>query len=452
MTFSVRLPKNTCYMGEQLPLTIRLEGNMPVRQLVSLHVPWREDERFFVYYGEDGNLEFSKTEERVGERSKVVYTARAVLIPKHAGTFSMDRPAVTCIVQTGWKMVRSIFGQTRRPKFEQRTSFSPAVRLTVKKPPEAGRPPDFTGIVGRPRVRAEAKPLNVSVGQPIDYAVMISGLPYLGEVRPIELGRRSGFTDDFKVQEDGVAGSVEKDVLTFRRTLRAKNDKVSEIPAFRLSYLDSETGRYDHVSAGAIPIKVNPTKVVGVGDGLGQPVPAGRHELETRVHGIAGNEIGMDVIEDEYFAALAALKSPGWLALTLGSLLAYAALVVKVRSSERRMQDEAGVKKRMARGKARKALRALERDGETSDFNDRLIRILYDYVGEKLRKNPAGLTPQECGEMLEGAGVSGDVASEVRGLLEDLEEARFGGAAGAVVREEMLDRAGRLVKTMEKAL
>jgi hypothetical protein len=47
--------------------------------------------------------------------------------------------------------------------------------------------------------------------------------------------------------------------------------------------------------------------------------------------------------------------------------------------------------------------------------------------------------------------VSEDTVGEVEDLLNDLEGARFGGAAGSG-REELLEKAERLLKEMEKAL
>jgi hypothetical protein len=265
------------------------------------------------------------------------------------------------------------------------------------------------------------------------------------------VGTRKRFADRFKVQEDGVAGNLEEGVMTFRRTLRALNDKVTEIPALRVSYLDPATGRYEHVATRAVPITVNPTRVVGFDDGMGAPTSTGKLEVETKVTGIAGNEIGMDVIRDEHFAVVSALKKPGWLSALVIPLLAWVTVLARVKTSDRRMQDEAGEKARRAYRNARKAIRALRREEGTPDFDDRLIRTVFYYVGERLRKNPAGLTPSESRDLLLGASVPEDTVREVENLLGDLEGARFGGMA-ELSREELLAKAEQLLKEMEKAL
>jgi hypothetical protein len=450
LKFSVTFSKNTCYVGEQAVMKLRILSATRIQD-PEFDVPILKDSRFQIHYGERSKM--SEAEEIVEGKNVMTYTAEVVVIPKGAGRFVLDGMNVVCTTQTGWQMVRGFFGrQIRQKKYGRVTAVAPTVTFTVKDAPEAGRPADFAGIVGRPKVTASASPASVSVGQPIDYAISISGPPYLGGIPPVELGCRGRFTDRFKIQDDGIAGEVKGGVLTFRRTLRALNDKVTEIPALRLSYLDPETGRYEHVAARAIPIRVNPTRVVSVEDGMGRPTSTAKLEIETRVGGIAGNEVGMDVIEDEHFAVLVALKRPGWLAVCLVPLLTWAVLLVKVKAAERRMQDEAGVKMRMAYGKARKAIRSLGRETGAAAMNDRLIRVVYDYVGERLRRNPAGLTPSESRSLLAGAGVPDELASQLERLLNDLEEARFGGTAGGPGREGLLERAGELLKKMEKAL
>jgi hypothetical protein len=107
---------------------------------------------------------------------------------------------------------------------------------------------------------------------------------------------------------------------------------------------------------------------------------------------------------------------------------------------------------RLAYGKARKAIRSLGKETGATGLDDRLIRIVYDYVGERLRRNPAGLTPSESRSLLAGAGVPDELASELERLLNDLEEARFGGATGGPGRGGLLDKTGELLRKMEKAL
>lgn len=453
--FFVGFDKQTCYVGEVLVMTVKVSSTISPMKIERVNLPIVEDARFDVITNKTGPYDgkFYAGAKLINGENFSVHTAKVLVIPKEAANFRLEGCSVSCRFQVGWKKSRDFFddffSRGRTPDYRRRVVVADPVELTVKPFPEANKPADFSGIIGRPVVETTARPTEVSVGQPIDFVVRISGLPYLGNVSPITVGKQPEFAADFKVQDDGLGGSIEGGSIVFRRTVRAKNDRVQRIPSFKLAYFDTRTGEYDYAASRPIPLKVNPTKIITFEDTPGMPVTHDRIGPETLAGGIAGNEIGMDVIEDQYFAAAEAIRSPGWLAAAALPLVAYLVLLAHVTISEKRRCDEDGIRARRAFGRAKKALRVLGKDVGGANPS-RLTRIIYDYIGERLTRNPASLTPSESARFLEEAGVPEKIRVDMERLLSDLEAARFGGASGE--EEILLNKARDLIRILEKLI
>src|SRR4029078_11371609 len=98
--------------------------------------------------------------------------------------------------------------------------------------------------VGQYRLSVSAKPLEVSVGDPITLNIAISGTGRVETLQPPPLSQMSELTKTFKVPSDPVGGTVDGQTKRFSPSIRAVSDTVTQIPAIPFAYFDPRTERF----------------------------------------------------------------------------------------------------------------------------------------------------------------------------------------------------------------
>lgn len=138
---------------------------------------------------------------------------------------------------------------------------SKPVTIEVKPLPAEEKPPTFDGAVGEFDLEAEAKPREVSVGDPITLQMKIKGRGNLQGIKAptllVDLSLFKTYEPEGKTQildrESGIAGEK-----VFEKVLIPNDEKIREIPAVEFSYFDPTERRYQTKRAGPFPIKVKP--------------------------------------------------------------------------------------------------------------------------------------------------------------------------------------------------
>lgn len=157
---------------------------------------------------------------------------------------------------------------------------SDETQLIVKPFPDEGRPADFTGITGPLTVQVKAEPDEVAVGDPILLTITISGPNLSPESTMPDLSSQPALNESFRITGDD-PGVPAEGALTFQRTLRATNDRVTEIPALRFPYYDVDRQSYGNAQSSPIPIKVKKSRQVTLADASGAGVRAGETHGQT---------------------------------------------------------------------------------------------------------------------------------------------------------------------------
>ena len=345
------------------------------------------------------------------------------LIPQRPGALTI--PMATLVFEgiAGYRNTRDVFGRAVRQAVSQRFVLpSNELTLQVKPLPEAGRPAAFSGLVGTFTIGAEAAPLEVKVGDPIDLTVTISGSGDLRSLAPLDLGRMDGF-EAFRVS-DAPAAAATFDRATIRRTVRALSHDTTAIPPVRLVVFDAAGGRYVELASDAIPVSVLPTRQVtmldveGAGDGA---VPSAA--VASREAGIAHNYAGALLLKEQRFDALAFAASPGGLAalfaapLLLGGLSGWAAV--------RRRRQRTG-SPGAALNRLRRALEAGAGPAHADPSEQH--HALRTYLAERFTAGRPVHGFADVAELLRECGVSEHHVDQLRVLFAGLEAARYGGA------------------------
>ena len=464
------LSERKAYVGQPVRLTVTWYVGKDVREF-SFDVPVLKDPRFRVA-GSDPKVTQAQAEKYVrvpladGEvigkkgrgtldgRDYVTVSFERVLIPRQAGKLRLPQAAVTCQAQSGRRERRrgvlddffseDFFRLRGRAVYETAVAPSNRPTLEVLDLPARGRPPGFSGLVGKYSIAAEATPNEVNVGDPITVTVKISGPRYLGNVDLPALGSQPALARDFKIPSERSPGLLKGRAKVFVQTLRARHADVHGIPPIELSYFDVERGRYQRATTEAIPLTVNSARIVTARDAEGLVDPGTvQAELETLEGGIAHNYEDFDALEDHAYGPTAWLASPLWATLIFVPPLAYGGLFAFVLVTKKRYGNPEQRRAREAFKKLTKALDAVEgiasaeASGEDARADAALLEAVRRYLGERLGLAPGALTFADAERELAARGVSTETTTEWARLFERCEAGRYaGGALGGATEQE----------------
>ena len=355
------------------------------------------------------------------------------LLPERPGPLHVASATVVFEGVAGYRQARDLFGRTVRQPVRQRFVVpSNELTLTVEALPEAGRPADFSGLVGRFEIAAAATPLEVKVGDPMTLTVTITGSGDLRRLQAPDLTRMSGFRE-FRISMDSVP-TLTPERATVRHTLRALHHEVAAIPPVRVSVFDAGRGGYAELASKPIPITVHPTREVTLLDveGAGATGAAGGPVASNR-QGIAHNYAGPMLLVDQRFDLRVFAASPGGLLALFAAplLLATVHLILALRRHRQRPRRP---------GAALAALRRSVSAAGSAAGPPALLTALRTYLAASLQPGPAVHGFADAAGALRERGVGEAALEELRLLFAALEAARYGGAAA-----EAGDLAARLL-------
>ena len=345
------------------------------------------------------------------------------LVPQRSGELTVPKATLVFEGIAGFRNTRDVFGRAVRQAVTQRFVLpSNELTLQVKPLPEAGRPGAFSGLVGTFTISAQATPLEVKVGDPIDLTVSISGSGDLRRLPPLDIGRMDGY-EAFRVS-DSQAAPATFDRATIRRTVRALSHETTAIPPVRLVVFDAAGGRYVELASDTIPVRVQPTREVtmldveGTGGGA---VPSAT--VASSEQGIAHNYAGAVLLKEQRFDAAAFAAAPGGLAILLAAPLLLAGL--SAWTAVRRHRQANG-RPGAALNRLRHALRA---GGDPAHAGpSQQHHALRTYLAERFTAGRPVHGFADVADLLRERGVSEPHVDQLRVLFAGLEAARYGGS------------------------
>lgn len=228
----VELDPPRATVGQQVVYRLRIERRADVTGL-----RWERNLSFPSFRAEwlPGRFAGATSAERGATR---VYEERRALFPVRAGSLAIPPAGLLC----------------RTPQGEVRVEIPGAV-LPVARPPEAGRPPDWSGVVGPVEVSVSQVPERVVLGEPLRVAVTVRGPANLWEVAaPFEdLGDRGGL-DVFPSPRELARDAGRRLVLRryFTYDLVPRRTGAFALPPVSIPWLDPATGLYRRTTV-AIP-------------------------------------------------------------------------------------------------------------------------------------------------------------------------------------------------------
>lgn len=289
--------------------------------------------------------------------------------------------------------------------------------IDVQSPPEGGRPASWNGAVGRFTIDVAAKPVDVTVGDPITLTLRLtdlSGTAGLEGLQSPALFDQPSLSQSFRVPRESAAGVVEGRAKIFTQSVRALNDAVNAIPAIEFSFFDPETGSYELIQSEALPLRVTPSAVARIGPEAGVEAPVEVASTLTKIEGgLLANASIDDLIgipANPADIVVSALIGPSCLALACGI----------------RLWQNATSNHPLAR-RRRGARGACERRLATTPTPDGVSTALLGYIADRVGAPEGSLTRREAIDVLAMAGVEPEARAEVDLLLRRCERGRYAG-------------------------
>lgn len=355
----------------------------------------------------------------------IMHRARLPMVAIQPGTLSLDdsRFSFRLVTDRGapsrndpFGLLGSLGGSPSRVAVA--TAVSPGATLTIREPPEQGRPPSFTNAVGRFRLNASVEPRELAVGESCQLRLdLIPQDGVSGHLPLIEWPAFDQLGDDFKVfgkAEDSKGGT-----RTLELELAPVSADVSTLPRLEFSVFDPDSERYETLSVGPFALDVRP----GAGG-------------DERLAVLSTPEQILNDLETirEQLPAPRPEPLPVW-AWPLGGLV----LLGLAEALAARRRWRAANPASLARKGARRVLEAeLGQAGDVAAVAAAFAR----YLAARLGGPPAGLTQEEAAARLP----EGPLRDELVETLTRWESAYLGGAAlePAAVQAEARALAERL--------
>jgi len=439
LRLALSVPRTEVYVGERIPITLALTiGQVRVTDLQYPTIP-----------GDGFALDKFPEPEQRREGATQVVEFHTTLVPLRSGALTVGPAtmALSLLVRSrsADPFFGSFFGDQRRPM----ELHSEPLALSVLPLPEAGKPADFSGAVGRFQFDVKAAPLEVAVGDPVTVTSTIRGDGALDALRPPAIAASDRLrVYPVQVANQPAANAGEK---VFEQVVIPLAAGTVPLPDLRFSYFDPEARSYQTVDRPPIVLTVHESAAAHAAPQITGAVAAPGSKPE---------RLGRDIVFiKDAPGELRPIGTRWWCSpvfwlLQLVPLVAWLSALAVQRRRQRLSGDvryarytRAGREARAAIARARAALRA----GDRATFHDMVAGAVHDYLAAKLALPPGAVTAQSAVARLRGAGLATEVAGELEAFFAACEQARFApaGADGADM-QRTLERADAIVRALER--
>lgn len=460
LDLEVTVSETRCYVGQPVALEVRWIIKAQVKN-AALDVPVFTSDDFFIENVPDSSGAYARSEtqingvpvvlsenrEMIKGMEAAVISFRKILIPKRSGRITLAPVTVEADMVTG-RVRTGDFLNPVRVNYNRFRVASDPIALEVLPLPQTGRPEGFYGLVGRYTISASATPTQVSVGDPITLTVRIGGNPYLKPVQWPDLEAMPELANHFKIPSEKASPVVENGEKVFTQTVRASDDRVTEIPPIPLAYFDPEAGDYVVARTDVIPLEVAAAKVLTGADIEGLQPSSVARQVQALREGLSANYYGPEVLENQAFSPVAALARPSYAALWSLPLLGLIGSIAFRLATRTNPEAVARRRRRQAASTAVRQVRAAGTAPE-SERHDLLAAALRGYVGDRFDRAAGSLTADDCHGIVLTATDDADLAERFRERIADSEAARYA-SIGAAIEAEQIQEAIELVQRVEE--
>jgi hypothetical protein len=423
---SLSLPKRELFVGEVLPVELRLYLRGDVLKISDPQIPPLRGDGFTSGKFVQGER-FTR---RVGNNQFTVIPILSTVTPVKDGQLTLEalNGSVMVYRQAGGRRqmnpfdIDSFFGP---PMEQQQIPLSIEQQsINVRPLPSENVPAGFNGAVGNYAMTFSAGPTNVAVGDPITIKVQISGR---GNLDSINIPEQPAWRD-FKTyppttrvethDQLGIQGTK-----FFEEIIVPQNSDIKTLPSLSFSYFDPDQKAYRILSQPAVALMVRPS--------ASAPPPTIASPTKTSPE---NPPPAQDIVEiKRQFGPLAQvgtplLTHPWFLAMQGVPLLAWVSLLVLRRRIDNLANNPKLRRQIHVAHVVRQGLADLHRSAAANDsdqFFATLSHLLQEQLGERLDLPASAITEAVVEEYLEPRGVPETTLAPLRELFQICNLARY---------------------------
>jgi hypothetical protein len=369
------------------------------------------------------------TEQVDGRAYKVAEIKKLAIFPQSAGKKELGPMVVDCEVQLpssrqrGSDLFDSFFNDSFLRRTVTRTIASNQITIDVLPLPEANKPADFSGLVGKFSISASADKTTTKTNEAVSLKVHIAGTGNVKMIQTPVIDIPADFEsyepktqENIERQRDRISGSK-----TYEYVLIPRFPGEHRIKPITLSYFDSQTARYRRVSTDAIAITVekgtDPFTGVGIANSkedvrfIGQDI----RFIQTRSPDFA--PMGRAFYKRWYFTTLLVLP---WFAI--------AGVLMFRRHQDRMVSNVAYARSRKAAQMANRCLKTADRkmtEGNQRAFYSEVSKALMGFFADKFNVSAAGLISDTVADRMHAKGVASETIARYVECLQACDYQRF---------------------------
>jgi hypothetical protein len=209
-----------------------------------------------------------------------VFELERTYVAVQPGTLRLEAPLVRFAAATRFEddFVNGRLALDRR----ELAATGAGAELVIAPLPEAGRPPDFTGAIGRFTIRAAAEPRELVAGTSLALEVVVEGEGELSQVTPPRLDDLAGF------HVRGALAEHADGRLVLRYDLVPRSAGVRAVPPVHFAYFDTgPPAGYRTLTSEPIPLVVRPADAGRAPESAPPARPSGPRMLTVVLGGLA---------------------------------------------------------------------------------------------------------------------------------------------------------------------
>lgn len=340
-----------------------------------------------------------------------------------------------------------------RVQAEHKTLRTNPIALKVQPLPEAGKPQNFSNLLGQFNISAEITKDRIELGDSTTLNVRISGKGNVKDIPEPKLDLQ----DSFKVYPDQpefkqeIEGNKIEGKKIFKFALLPLREGKTIMPPITLTYFDPEQKKYVTAQTQPLSIHTNPSKTKESLNVAETDAPKNKKEPIK----IMGKDILpihthiSDFNNQQFDQSHVALYTGG---LLIPALLFFTSTFYL--QYKRRLQyDIAYSRKRTAYKHAKDSLKFLSSSqiSDTKEIAKELSRILREYIGNKLNLQGTAYTPGEMTLKLKEMRYQENLVQSVTQLLEKFDTLQYSPAhTNGDLPDTLLSESSNILELIEK--
>lgn len=254
---TIETTKREIYLGEVIPITVNLyvHRRAMLRRIGLIEIP--KDNyaiQRFPLQAEESNV-------TIGGAPYRALAFRSTLSALKAGQYKLGPASCEIIIDVpmdGARQMNPFFSQSESRRIKPQGN---EIEMTILPLPEAGKPANFSGVVGDFKMTANAEPRDATVGDPISVEIEVTGSGNFDAISAPALSA----SEDWKtyparrinIERADPTAENQQFHATFNQVIIPKK-ALTAIPSFEFSYFNPEKKSYATARTEPIPLRLKP--------------------------------------------------------------------------------------------------------------------------------------------------------------------------------------------------